>query len=207
MSMHASSVLALFAAMAALACLPSTSTLVVVVKSTSLGFRHGALTAVGIVLGDLIYVLVAVFGLVLLVASLGAAVFVWVQYAGGLYLLWLSMLIWRSRKLSIQRPISARRSSLFSSFMTGLLITLGDQKAILFYLGFLPTFMDLSALTTIDVIVVANIVIVAVGGVKLTYAYGADKIRRTFTHGLHHVTTATAAVVMFVAGLWVIVQA
>ena len=41
--------------------------------------------------------------------------------------------------------------------MAGLLVTLADQKAILFYLGFLPAFMDLDAITPADTIAVGAI--------------------------------------------------
>ena len=88
--------LALFTAMAVLAAVPSTSVLVVSARSASSGFRHGALTAAGIVLGDIVFILLAVFGLALLVEVMGPA-FVLVKYAGGAYLLWLGAMIWRSR--------------------------------------------------------------------------------------------------------------
>ncbi|HBE31774.1 MAG TPA: hypothetical protein DD990_10685, partial [Cyanobacteria bacterium UBA11368] len=42
------------------------------------------------------------------------------------------------------------KSSLLSSFMTGLLITLADQKAILFYFGFFPAFLDISKISYLD---------------------------------------------------------
>ncbi len=59
--------------------------------------------------------------------------------------------------------------------MTGRLFTLGDQKAILFYPGFLPAFLNISILTLPDIAVILRITIVAVGGVKLAYAYAAGK--------------------------------
>jgi len=67
--------------------------------------------------------------------------------------------------------------SAWSSFMTGLPITPGEQKAILFYLGFFPAFMDLKALTVPDALIVIAIAAVAVGGVKLGYAWVASVVR------------------------------
>ena len=68
------------------------------------------------------------------------------------------------------------KSSLFSSFLTGLVITLGDQKATLFYLEFLPVFLDISKISYWDTIAVILVAAVAVGGVKLIYALMADKV-------------------------------
>ena len=59
--------------------------------------------------------------------------------------------------------------------MTGLLITLGDQKAILLYLGFFPAFLDLSSVTLADTSIIILITTLAVGGAKLVYAYMADR--------------------------------
>lgn len=63
-----------------------------------------------------------------------------------------------------------------SSFLTGLLITLGDQKAILFYLGFFPAFIELSTLTLADTGVILGIASLAVGGPKLLYAFMAERV-------------------------------
>ena len=64
--------------------------------------------------------------------------------------------------------------------MTGLLITLGDQKAILFYLGFFPAFLDLSEMTPADTLIIIIIATLGVGGAKLVYAFLADRARVLF---------------------------
>lgn len=204
-SLGINSALALSAAMAALAAMPSTSVLAVSARSASAGFGHGALTAAGVVLGDIVFILLAIFGLTLLVESMGAA-FVLVKYAGGAYLLWLGLLVWRSGNRQA-RDENRDGSSRLSSFMTGLLITLGDQKAVLFYLGFLPAFLDVSTLTALDVGVVVGITVVAVGGVKLVYAYAAGKAGRVFGGKLGEAMNRLAAVILFAAGVWLIVRA
>lgn len=64
-------------------------------------------------------------------------------------------------------------SSLRSSFFTGLLITLSDHNAIVFYLGLFPVFIDLSLATVTDAVIIVTAATVAVGGVKLVYAFVA----------------------------------
>jgi threonine/homoserine/homoserine lactone efflux protein len=144
-TLNFSKTFALFGAMAVLAALPSVSILAVTAKSASSGFLHGVFTAIGIVVGDIIFILFAVFGLVLLVQTLGSA-FLLIKYVCGAYLSWLGVSFWRSRSKQMQHKEDSG-PSLLGSFITGLLITLGDQKAFLLYVGFLPVFLDLAKLT------------------------------------------------------------
>jgi threonine/homoserine/homoserine lactone efflux protein len=197
---------ALFAAMAVLAAIPSVSVLAVAANAASSGLRHGALTALGIVLGDIVFVLTATFGLVLLSDALGSA-FVWIKYAGAAYLLVLGIAQWRSSRQYRQRAGMARRSAA-GSFMTGLLITLADQKAVLFYLGFLPAFVELETLTPTDIGVIALITLVAVGGVKLAYAFAAARtsMRVGTNERLGLWMHRVAAVIMIGAAVMVLIR-
>jgi threonine/homoserine/homoserine lactone efflux protein len=96
--------------------------------------------------------------------------------------------------------------SLLGSFMTGLLITLGDQKAVLFYMGFLPAFLDLAKLTYIDISVLILVTLCAVGGVKIAYAYAADRASIFLGGRTVGVMNIVAACIMVTAGVFVIVR-
>lgn len=168
-----SSIVVLFGIMVVGAIIPGVSVLAVSARSTTSGFIHGVFTTLGIVVGDIFFILLAILGLSVLAETMGS-LFVLVKYLGGAYLIWLGMTLWRSKS----KVVEAERvieSSLLSSFLTGLFITLGDQKAILFYLGFFPAFLDLSTLSYFDTGIIIVIAIVAVGGVKLAYAFMADR--------------------------------
>lgn len=178
-SLDPGSLAALFAAMALLAALPSTSVLIVTAHANAHGFRNGAAVAAGVVAGDLVYVLVAIFGLQLLVSAMSGMTET-MRYVGALYLLWFAWRLWRTAPPAARRDdedVRSAGSTLHASFVSGLLITLGDQKAILFYLGFLPAFIDLASLRSGDIALVALVTVVAVGGVKLIYAALADGAR------------------------------
>ncbi|MDZ7586016.1 MAG: LysE family transporter [Thiobacillus sp.] len=122
------SMMALFSAMVVLVAVPSVSVLVVSARSASYGFLHGAGTALVVVVGDLLFILLAIFGLTLLVEAMGSMLYL-VKYLGGAYLIGLGVALWRSRARTTEIG-DATGSSLQSSFMTGLLIILGDQKAV-----------------------------------------------------------------------------
>lgn len=195
---------ALFAAMALLAAMPSVSVLAVTARAASAGFAHGALTSLGVVVGDLIFIALAIFGLALLAEALGDGV-VLVRYAGGLYLIWLGVRVWRATGRS-EDPQRALVTSRWSSFMAGLLITLADQKAVLFYLGFLPAFVDLSTMSVLDAVAVGMIAVVSVGGVKLAYAWAAGRAGTWLGAGASGWMNRIASVVMVVAGVVVLVR-
>ncbi len=100
------------------------------------------LPRIGIVVADILFILIAVYGLALIAGMMGEQ-FRLIQYIGAAYLIWLGISLWRADAKARAAETCDSRPGL-SSFLTGLLITLGDQKAILFYLGFFPAFIDLS---------------------------------------------------------------
>lgn len=172
-SLTPGSIAALFGSMIVLAFIPSVSVLVVSARSAAGGFTHGVFTTIGIVVGDIIFILLAIYGLSV-VAELMGSRFSLVKYLGGAYLIWLGIKLWISKPGTgeVENNIEP---SLLSSFLTGLFITLGDQKAILFYLGFFPAFLDLSSVSLADTSIIILIATLAVGGAKLVYAYMADR--------------------------------
>ena len=161
-----------------LAIIPSISVLAVTARAAAFGFTHGMFTALGIVVADIIFILIAVYGLALLAGLMGEQ-FTWIKMVGGFYLIWLGISLWRA-DTKTRDTEKIKRSSWGSSFLTGFLITLGDQKAILFYLGFFPAFIDLSRMTAADTLAIIIIAVVGVGGAKLIYAYLADRASLAF---------------------------
>ena len=164
--------------MIVLAMIPSISVLAVSARAAAFGFTHGLFTALGIVVADILFILVAVYGLVF-VAELMGEQFTLVKYLGGAYLIWLGISLWRA-DAKTRDSGEVEQSSLGSSFLTGFLITLGDQKAILFYLGFFPAFIDLERMTPVDTLLIIVIATLGVGGAKLFYAYLADRASLIF---------------------------
>lgn len=152
--------------------------LAVTARAAAFGFTHGLFTALGIVAADILFILIAVYGLALVADMMGEQ-FRLIQYIGAAYLIWLGISLWRADAKS-RRSESIQQSSWSSSFLTGFLITLGDQKAILFYLGFFPAFIDLSTMTPMDTLIIVLIAIVGVGGAKLVYAFLADRASLMF---------------------------
>jgi threonine/homoserine/homoserine lactone efflux protein len=172
------SLLGLAAAMFLLAITPGPGVFATVSKALSSGFQHAVPVVIGIVCGDLIFLLFAIYGLAM-IAETFHWLFTTLKYIGGIYLIWLGVKLWRSSPSSLEITESKPRSRRYS-FLGGLSITLGNPKVILFYLGFLPTFLDLPALSSFDIFVVAAVVSLVLGSVMLVYAFMASRARQLF---------------------------
>jgi len=203
-SMTFNNIVALFSAMVVLASIPSVSVLAVSTRSATSGFIHGVFTTVGIVVGDIIFIIIAIWGLSLLAETMGNLFFL-IKYLGGAYLIFLGIGLCRS-KLNDMQTQEVIDTSLLSSFLTGLFITLGDQKATLFYLGFFPAFLDLSQISYFDTSIIIAITIVAVGGVKLGYAFMADRARLLVSSKIRKGINITAGCVMIAVGIYLIIK-
>ncbi|MDH3634163.1 MAG: LysE family translocator [Gammaproteobacteria bacterium] len=188
-----------------LAIIPSISVLAVTARAVAFGFTHGMFTALGIVVADIIFILIAVYGLALLAGLMGEQ-FTWIKTIGGIYLIWLGISLCRA-DAKTRNTDEIKQSSWGSSFLAGFLITLGDQKAILFYLGFFPAFIDLSRMTPADTLAIIVIAVVGVGGAKLVYAYLADRASQAFknTRAVLAINTLAASV-MIVVGLTLLLK-
>ncbi|XWK87954.1 MAG: LysE family translocator [Phormidium sp.] len=203
-SMTLSSIVALFGGMVVLAAIPSVSVLAVSTRSATSGFIHGVFTTIGIVLGDIIFIIIAILGLSFLAETMGS-LFVLIKYLGGVYLILLGIALFKSKAKNMKTG-KVVKSSLLSSFLTGLFITLGDQKATLFYLGFFPAFVDLSQVSWFDTGVIIAIATLAVGGVKLIYAFLANRARLLISSKISKLLNIIAGCVMIAVGVFLIVK-
>ncbi|MGB5741331.1 MAG: LysE family translocator [Sedimenticolaceae bacterium] len=168
--------LAAFAvAMAALAATPGPGVFATVGRALASGFQHAAVVVLGIVIGDLIFLMFAVYGLATVAQWMGD-LFTVVRYVGAAYLIWLGLTLWRSNPANT--AVAAIAEPAWSqNLISGLLITLSNPKVILFYLGLLPAFVDLTRLNGLDIVLLAAVVALVLGGTLLAYAYAAANAR------------------------------
>ncbi|MBE9138917.1 LysE family transporter [Nodosilinea sp. LEGE 07088] len=204
-SLSLSTLLALFTALVVLAAVPGVSSLAVATQSATYGLSYGLFVTLGIVIGDGVLIAIALGGLALIATAPGNLT-VLLQVAAGVYLIILGIGLyrWRSRSINRQHRVSSSR---LSSFLLGLSITLGDQKATLFYLGFFPTFLDVAALSWLDAAILWVTTVVAVGGVKVGYALLGDRAGNSLSPQLRQGMTAIASAVVIMAGCVLILKA
>src|SRR5699024_5249832 len=121
---------------------PGADMLYTLSSSAAAGTRAGILAALGIFTGTLFHIAFAVAGLAALLAA-SATAFTVVKYVGAAYLVYLGakMLLERSDKTGAV-PDSPGQRSLLRTYRQGTLINLLNPKVALFFLAFLPQFID-----------------------------------------------------------------
>lgn len=157
-----------------IAMLPSSSVVLVVSQTLAAGKRAGISTVLGIVVGDALFV-------VFVISGLSAAL--WfndglpdlLALLGSVCLIGMGMTQWCALNKTPSDPTSVNKDT--HSFMAGLLLTLVDVKAIAFYFGLFPAYLDLLTMTIFDFIVIMLVVIVSITAAKLLYVIGADKAK------------------------------
>lgn len=136
---------------------PGPVVLATIARSVVGGFRSSIAFLCGVLVVDLFYAGLAMAGLSYIAAQYGP-VFLVIKYVGAAYLVYLGVKMIRERvsvsaaDLPENEPAATplRKESLLAGWASGLLVTLGNPKLILFYVSFLPTFVDLQALSLFE---------------------------------------------------------
>ena len=140
--MPSPSTFALFAAASlALLVVPGPAVLYIVTRSAEQGRRVGLASVAGVHVGTVVHVVAAAAGLSALLVS-SAAAFAVVKYAGAAYLVVLGLrrLLGRSPERATGAP--ARLPSPARAFRQGVVVNVLNPKTALFFLAFLPQFLD-----------------------------------------------------------------
>lgn len=157
---------------------PGPGVAAVVARALGGGFRAAFPMVVGILVGDLIYLVFAVFGLAA-IAAYFSSVFIVVRLAGAAYLLYIAWTFWSAKPGSEQ--VGPRVEEHWSrTFLAGVSLTLGNPKTIVFFLALLPTVVPLEQITPLAFTELTLIVIVVLLGIGCGYAFLAARARDFF---------------------------
>jgi threonine/homoserine/homoserine lactone efflux protein len=119
---------------------PGPDMLYVAARSSSEGRAAGIVSALGIGTGTLFHISALALGLTTLLASVPAALQV-IRIAGGVYLIYLGARALASRSRPTE-PMAVRPASLGAVFRQGVITNVLNPKVALFFLAFLPQFID-----------------------------------------------------------------
>ncbi len=124
-------------------------------RALSGGFRAAWPLAVGVTLGDLLWPFLAILGVtwILSVFEGFMTVMRWVACATFLIM---GALIIRNAGKAIGTDSRLTRPGMLAGFLAGVAVIIGNPKAILFYMGMLPGFFDVTALTWVDIAVISR---------------------------------------------------
>lgn len=168
--------LAYSGALAIAAAIPGPGVTALVARALGSGFRSSLAMSLGLVVGDLTYLTAVVLGLAFVAQSFGM-VFLAIKWLGVAYLAYLAYNFWTSGITPETVEAKKGKGGLFSSFLAGLTVTLGNPKTMIFYLAITPTVVDLQALTLGDYGILVAITIAVLLVVLVPYLLLASQAR------------------------------
>ncbi|MFC3163261.1 LysE family translocator [Ciceribacter thiooxidans] len=157
------------------AAIPGPGMTAIVARALGSGFRPTFFMGLGLILGDLCYLTAVVLGLSYL-AQTFVTPFLVIKYAGAVYLGYIAYKLWTAGLLP--QEVQARKGGgLGSSFLSGLFVTLGNPKTMLFYVALVPTLIPLEAIGPTDYAALAGITFVVLIAVLIPYIVLAARAR------------------------------
>ena len=149
-------------------------------RTLSGGFGAAWPLALGVVIGDALWPFLAILGVTWVVSVFGGFMTV-LRWAASAIFLIMGLVIIRNADKTIATDSRLTRPGKWAGFAAGVAVILGNPKAILFYMGALPGFFDLTKLTLPDIaaIVALSMVVPFVG--NLFFALFIDRARRLLT--------------------------
>jgi homoserine/homoserine lactone efflux protein len=160
-----------------LALLPGPVVTLVVANSLGQGTRNGLATVAGAGIGNALLIAAAAVGLIAFFALL-SQVFTLVRWAGAGYLIWLGVKAWRAHDGKLQDSLALpppRRLRIV--FLQGFLVGSTNPKAIIFYIAFLPQFVDPRLAPGPQLLAMGCAMIVIAATTDSGYALMAGKVR------------------------------
>ena len=127
--------LALGVATAILVMIPGPNVALIVANSIRYGFWMGAMTALGITLGNALQLLAVVVGMAAII-ELAAETLTWIRWAGVAYLVYLGIRTWSEPAEDLSKVTAVP-----AMFWRGFVIAAVNPKTLLFIAAFLPQFV------------------------------------------------------------------
>jgi threonine/homoserine/homoserine lactone efflux protein len=164
---------------------PGPDTAYIVGRSVQIGWRGGVAAALGISAGCLVHVFAAAVGLSALLAASSYA-FTAVKWIGAAYLLYTGVQMLRSRAPSLAADQAVERPalSLRQVFWQGAFTNALNPKVALFFLAFLPQFVDVDAPRKALAFIALGLIFISTGtiwglGVAVFAARAASRVRQS----------------------------
>jgi len=169
-------------AVIALVLTPGQDTMFIVGRSLSGGSRCGLAAAAGVCVGSMVHTLAAAFGLSVLLAT-SAAAFAVVKFAGALYLIYLGakLLLSRLPASGLATVAGARSVRPSQAFLQGILTNVLNPKVALFFLAFLPQFIDAAHPSKVAAFLLLGATFITLGTAwSVVLALGAARLQGFF---------------------------
>ncbi|WP_295078357.1 LysE family translocator [Tabrizicola sp.] len=163
--------------MAGLWAVPGPVWVALTARALSGGFASAWPLAVGVALGDLIWPLAAILGLTWIESSYGDFLSILRWVAAAIFVV-MGVLLIRKPAATMNADSRLTRPGMLAGFTVGVAAVIGNPKAILFYMGALPGFFTLEALTAPDIAVIIALSALIPAAGNLGLALFLDRARQ-----------------------------
>lgn len=120
---------------------PGPDLIFIVSQTSKKGIQSGFAAVSGIWIGTFVHVIFAALGLSAILMT-SAVAFSAVKWVGAVYLIWIGIQSIRSKGTSFQSDSKPPQKNLRKSFQQGILVSLLNPKVAIFFLAFLPQFIE-----------------------------------------------------------------
>jgi len=141
---------------------PGPDTVYILGRSVAQGREAGIASALGISVGSIFHTCAAALGLSAILAT-SALAFGTIKWLGGAYLIFLGIKMILDRRKQLSLPSNFRRRTTVAAFRQGILTNILNPKVALFFLAFLPQFIDPASTTKVLAFVTLGLTFVATG--------------------------------------------
>jgi len=141
---------------------PGPDTVYILGRSIAQGREAGVASALGISLGSIFHTCAAALGLSAILAT-SAPAFGTIKLIGGAYLIFLGIKMILDRRKQLSLPSTFRRRTTTAAFRQGMLTNILNPKVALFFLAFLPQFIEPASSTKLVAFLILGLTFVTTG--------------------------------------------
>lgn len=173
-----------------------------IARSLKSGFAGAWPLALGVAIGDLCWPALALLSLGQIVSLHGDLIF-WLRYIAVAVFVGMGIGLYLAPVHPLQAESKLTKEGVLAGFLAGLMVIIGNPKAMLFYIGILPGFFDVSRLQIADIAVIALISTLApfTGNLILCLAVGRARQLISSVSARRRLNQASGIILIAVGGL------
>ncbi|MGB1470437.1 MAG: LysE family translocator [Candidatus Puniceispirillaceae bacterium] len=173
-----------------------------IARSLKSGFAGAWPLALGVALGDICWPALALLSLGQIVSLHGDIIF-WLRYIAVAVFAGMGIGLYLAPVQPLQAESKLTKEGVMAGFLAGLMVIIGNPKAMLFYIGILPGFFDVSRLQIGDIILIALIsaLVPFIGNLILGLAVGRARQLISSVSARRRLNQVSGVILILVGGL------
>ena len=173
-----------------------------IARSLKSGFAGAWPLALGVALGDICWPALALLSLGQIVSLHGDIIF-WLRYIAVAVFAGMGIGVYLAPVQPLQAQSKLTKEGVLAGFLAGLMVIVGNPKAMLFYIGILPGFFDVSRLQIDDIILIALIsaLVPFIGNLILGLAVGRARQLISTVSARRRLNQFSGVILILVGGL------